>query len=343
MRLTYRIIVVVAAMAATGLQARAQDLGETLQGVGVAYAEAYVQPLVNAFGADMNSGLFHSAKIGGGMLPLVDLYVGVKVFGALVPADDKTLDLSYTTPQVFTGPDGIDYTLDVTYQINDAPTVFGDSDPGVAVASVSEVVAPGPDGQFGTADDIEINEQAQLNLAPGVIETSIVPLIVPHIQIGSAFGTDVMIRYLPRIKSADLGSVGLFGFGVRHSISQYVPLLPIDLAAQVSFQNLGLMDSDDNEVVDASMWALSVMAGKSFFIASVYGGLQLESANVDVSYTFVDPEGILPNEEIDFSMTGSNRIRALAGVAVHLSPLTLNVDYSVGSVSVISAGLGLSF
>ena len=323
--------------------ARSQDLGETLEGVGAAYAKAYVQPLVDAFGADINSGLFHSAKIGGGLLPMVDIYLGVKVFGALIPSGDKTLDLTYTMPQVFTGSDGMEYTVDVTYQINDAPTVFGDAEnPGVVTAMVHEVVSPGPDGQSGTADDVVIDETTSLELLPGLLETSIAPLVVPQLRLGSAFGTDVMIRYLPSIELGDVGSIGFFGFGVRHSISQYVPLFPLDVAAQVTFQNLGIEDAANDDLLSASMWAMSVMASKSFLVATVYGGLQVESTGLDVSYTYVDPEGLLPDEDISFSMTGSNRFRVVAGAALNLSPISINVDYSVGSMSVVSAGIGIS-
>ena len=321
---------------------QAQDLGETLEGIGPAYAEAYVQPLVDAFGADVNSGLFHSAKIGGGIVPVVDLYLGVKVFGAFVTSADQTLDLTYVAPQSFTASNGENYTVDVTYSIDGAPTVFGEDEAGVVVASINEVVDAGPDGQTGTSDDIVINEQTELELAPGLIQTSIAPLPMPQARIGSAFGTDLMIRFLPRIEMSDLGSIGFVGLGLRHSVSQYVPLLPVNVAAQLTWQKLGIQDADDEEVLGASMWALSVMASKSFLVASLYGGLQLESSSVDLDYTFVDPDGELPDQEISFSMSGRNKVRMVAGAALNMGPLVLNVDYNLGSVNVVTAGLGLT-
>ncbi|HEX7070554.1 MAG TPA: DUF6588 family protein, partial [Rhodothermales bacterium] len=185
------LILLLATMVVGARQSNAQGLEETLRGVGQAYAEAYVQPLVNAFGADINSGLFHTAKVGGGIVPVVDLYLGVKIFGAIVPMDDRTMDLTYVSPQVFTGPDGERYTVDVTYNITGAPTVFGDTDtPGVIVASINETVGAGPDGQTGTTDDIVINEQSSLELAPGLMEAEIAPLVIPQAGIGSLFGTD---------------------------------------------------------------------------------------------------------------------------------------------------------
>lgn len=338
-----KLLLATVAITCVTSQSRAQDLGGTLQGVGAAYAEAYVQPLVNAFGADINSGLFHTAQIGGGMLPVVDLYLGVKVFGAFVPIGDRTLDLSYTAPRAFTGADGELYTVDVVYDIEDAPTIFGDTEsPGVVIATVNETVDAGMDGQMGTADDIVINEQSELDLAPGLIKTSIAPLAIPQARIGSVFGTDMMIRYLPRVDRDDLGSFGFIGLGVRHSVSQYVPMLPMNLAAQISWQKLGIQDADDTEVLTANMWAMSVMASKSFFVASVYGGLQLESASVDLDYTFVDPQGELPDQRVSFSMDGRNRVRMVAGVGLNMGPVVMNVDYSLGSINVVSAGLGIS-
>ncbi|HEX7069872.1 MAG TPA: DUF6588 family protein, partial [Rhodothermales bacterium] len=146
-----------------------------------------------------------------------------------------------------------------------------------------------------------------------------------------------------RVDVGEVGSIGFLGLGVRHSVSQYLPLLPVDLAAQVTWQKMGIQDSGDSEVLGASMWAMSVMASKSFFLATVYGGLQAESARISVDYTYVDPSGELPDQDIHFSMSGRNRVRALAGLGLNMGPLVLNVDYSLGSINVVSAGLGLAF
>ena len=46
------------------LPAAAQDLDELLSQVGQPYAEAYTEPLINAFGANQNSAIYQTAQIG---------------------------------------------------------------------------------------------------------------------------------------------------------------------------------------------------------------------------------------------------------------------------------------
>lgn len=270
-------------LAATAIPGRAQELGELIEGVGRAYSEPYLQPMVNALGIDMNTGLFHSARVGGGLLPLVDVYVGAKVMGAFLPDDMQ-----------------------------------------------------------GTPDDVPIDTTTTFELLPGLVDTPIVPFIVPQIGLGSFMGTDVTIRYLPQIGFQDYGSVGFTGFGVRHSISQYIPLFPISLSAQVMWQKMSIEDDEDNEIFAASALAGNVVASKSLLLLTVYGGLQVERSSVDVEYTF-DPEveGVAP-QQIEFDLTGDNNFRAVAGFALNLGPMLVNFDAGVGNTTVVSGGVGVS-
>ncbi|HVO74970.1 MAG TPA: DUF6588 family protein, partial [Ignavibacteriaceae bacterium] len=48
----------------------------------------------------------------------------------------------------------------------------------------------------------------------------------------SLLGTEVMLRYLPTIKLGNNNDeeISMFGIGIKHSISRYIPLLPVDIA-----------------------------------------------------------------------------------------------------------------
>lgn len=339
MRRTFWITVFLFAAVAT--PGRAQELGELIEDVGRAYSEPYLQPMVNALGVDMNTGLFHSASVGGGLLPLVDVYVGAKVMGAFVPDADRTLSLVYQTERTIEWHDGNEYTVPLSVNIDEAPTVFGDESPGVATVPI-DYLHPGPDNVEGTADDVPIDTTLSFEVLPGLIETPIVPFIVPQIGLGSFMGTDLTIRYLPKIGFQDYGSVGFTGIGVRHSISQYIPLFPISLSAQVMWQKLSIDDVDDNEIFSASALAGNVVASKSLLVLTVYGGLQVERSSVDIEYTF-DPEveGVSP-QQIEFGLTGDNNFRAVAGLALNLGPMLVNVDAGVGNTTVVSGGVGIS-
>jgi hypothetical protein len=309
---------------AAGSPAHAQEdaddgLAGALDDVGEEYGRRYVQPLVNAVGADLNSGLFHKASGGGGLLPLVDVYVGVKAFGSLVPESDQSLSLRYTQTETVGGRDE-----DVTYNIDDAPTVFGEEEAGTVTTTVN-------------------GEERTFDTLPGVYETSIVPLATPQVGVGlPMIGTHVSVRYLPSISYQNVGSVQFAGAGLRHDVSSYIPLLPLGLSAYGFYQNLSVEEDNAGEVLDLSAYALGVAASKSFLVATVYGGLQYERTTAEVAYSFDPPGDEIDAQSVAFDLTGENSFRALAGVSVGLGPAVLNVDLSQGQRTVLSAGLGVS-
>jgi hypothetical protein len=321
--------------------AAAQELSTNLSSVSSEYSRLYVAPLVDAYGANINAGLFHTARVGGGLIPKVDLYLGVKVFGALLPAD-RSFSLSYESEQVFLGPDGTRYVVPVAFDIDAAPTVFGETEPGEVTAAINETIDAGLDGQLGTADDIVVNETVSLPLLPGLVNTPLAPLLVPHAQIGSIRGTDVMIRYLPTLSTDTYGKISFRGFGVRHSISQYIPLFPASLSAQFVYQRLSVEDVSENQTVLATAYAANVAISKSLAVITVYGGLQLEKTRVEVDYAYETGIPELGIQEIRFMDTADNRFRAIAGITFTPGPLQMNVDYAVGATRTVSAGIGIS-
>ena len=316
----------------TGLlagSAEAQDdLGDALQDVGASYAELYVQPMVDAFGADINSGLFRSASVGAGLIPLVDVSVGVKGFGTILPESAQTLSLAYTRSETFTY-DGEEYDVPVTYTIDDAPTVFGETEAGTVTATVDTTI----DGQ-------RINEERSFDVLPGLVNTRIAPLLVPQASVGSSLtGTDLTLRYLPEISLGDYGAFNMFGVGVRQEVGRYIPLLPFSVSAQVMYQKMGISGAEDNDIVSATAWAGNVAVSKSLLLLTVYGGLQLERTTVDVEYLFQPQNEDLPGQTIAFDLQGKNNFRALAGLNLSLGLFNVHADYSLGQMNVLTAGV----
>lgn len=300
---------------------RAQNLTSTLAQVGSEYGKAYVAPAVDAFGMDMNSGFFHGASMSG-LLPLgLHLYVGVQVGTALIQSSDKSFNASYAD----TLYDPILGKQPATFTVTNAPTIYGGSDKGKAVITPTNPLYP----------------TDSLSTIGGLINASIVPLPIPQVGIGSLFGTDVMVRYLPQIKLSDYGKVQLFGVAVRHSISQYIPLVPIDIAVQVGFQSLSVTDSSGGDLMKASTFAANLEVSKTFLMLTLYGGLQMESSSVDVKYTYNPGQNFQP-VNVSFSLKGKNKFRALAGLSFSLGPVLINGDYSIGSMSAVTLGLGIA-
>ncbi len=299
------------------------ELGDALSSIGKTYAQNYARPVTDALGADLNAGLFRTAEVGGeGIVPVIDIYVGATAIGAFTSGSETAFQLDQE--QVSTGSG----TFTLEYPDRDLPTVFGDED----ISRQAEIF------------DNEGDKVGDVDLPPGLLNTSIAPLIVPQVGVGTAFGTDAQLRYLPETSIGDYGSVSLFGLSVRHSLSQYIPLSPVNLAVQGTWQSLSLFGTEDpnsGEIVSASGWALNAQISKSVPVAPVtfYGGVQYEQFGADVDYTFQAADR---SSRISFSQDASNNVRALAGVSVTLAIIQLNVDYALSSNNTVSAGVGLT-
>ena len=326
---------------------QAQDLNETLSQVGEVYARAYVDPLAEALGADLNTGLFHTAGVNKQLFGL-NVYLGVKASAAFLDNTHKAFDLQYTAsvPLDFE-LGGQTVTLDVpaTFTVSNAPSIFGDEDPGMAMVSVDH------DTTFSTLG-LTLPVAFDSTLAPretigGVLPTNVAPLLIPQVGLGTIFGTDIMLRWLPQITAPDVGAVEMFGFGVRHNLNQYIPMLPVDIAVQAVWQNIRAEDHLNTEVLDAHTFAVNLAASKSIGVLTVYAGLQTERSDIEFSYVFdvddFEESADLDPVEVNFTLTDTGRTRGIFGLGVMLGPVVINTDVSVGQMTVVSAGLGVAF
>lgn len=327
--------------------ASAQDLSSTIGKVGSQYAKGYLAPAADAFGVDLNSGLFHTAKVGG-ILPFgLNLYVGLKVSAAIIPSSDQTFSMSYTDTVAFSRTYAgqlLDIKVPTTVTVDNAPTIFGDANrTGQVMFAVHQDTTLSVGGVSRT---FSLDSSGTVPTISGLGKIGIAPLPIPQIGLGSIFGTDIFVRYLPKIKISDYGSVQLLGYGIRHDVSQYIPFCPVDLAIQLGWQNFSISDTSGGKLVKESTFAANIEVSKTIAVITFYGGLQIESSSMDVSYNFV-PEATTfdPNPKpipISFSLKGKNNFRALLGLTFGLGPVTINADYNIGAVNSVSAGIGVT-
>ncbi len=331
----------------TPSKASAQDLNETLSQVGEAYARAYVDPFAEALGADMNTGLFHTAGVSKRVFG-INVYVGVKASAAVLNNSHKSFDLTYQgIVPIDIELAGQTITLDVpaTFSVDDAPSIFGDINAGEANVSVRY------DTTFSTLG-LTLPVSIDSTLAPqetigGLIETDFVPFAVPQIGLGTVFGTDIMIRWLPQLSHPDIGGVELFGFGIRHNLNQYLPVLPFDLSIMAAWQNIRAEDNLNSEVMDANTFAVNAAISKRIGVLTVYGGLQTERSDISFSYVFdvddVDPDLDVDPIDVNFTLSRVSKTRGIFGLGLKLGPVVWNADVSVGQFTVVSAGFGFAF
>ncbi len=100
-------------------------------------------------------------------------------------------------------------------------------------------------------------------MPPGINQSGI-PVAYP--QIGASFlGTRVILRYLPSISIADKNDLSMFGFGIEHNISRYIPLFPLDLAVQFIYNNF-----ESSGIMKLSNIAFNTHASKTFGLITPY-------------------------------------------------------------------------
>lgn len=321
------------------------DLRNQLQKVGQQYVDGYVQPISNSFGADLNGSLFRTADVGNGFLPglPIDVYLGVGVSGALMgPANKSFAPPSEEVTRQFMR-NGNQVTQTSTISVigaDEVPNVFGDTDPSgeLEIRTVTRVNG-----------NVEEDTSTTSPIPPGLVDTPVAPLIVPQLGIGTIAGTDLQVRYFPKAqlsyRGQDFGKIGLLGVSVRHDLDQWIPVpLPLQLAAQGSWNQFSF-SSDEEEILDASGWALNVQASKGIPVVPVvvYGGLQYEKFTVEYSYDFQSPTGGDPIP-ISLEQQASNTTRGILGLSIDLALLRINADYAVSNgnnVATVGAGIRL--
>jgi Family of unknown function (DUF6588) len=268
-------------------------------------ASGYLQPLADAFGADLNSGIFRV-----GSIPKTGLTVRLElqIMGVIFADDDRTF--SAITERGFTPEKRVS-----------APTVVGSEKAAVV------------EGDGGTSFAF-----------PGGFNLNSFAVAVPQLRIGSIYGTQAIFRYFSvRIGDEDLGKLGLFGFGLRHSISQYLgPEWPVDLAAGFFWQKftVGKNEKGDN-LISSNAFSMGVQASKRFVRFVVpYSGLSYDTHSMDVSY---ESKASGSKEYIDIAFDKTSTMHFTLGLMLDFPVLNLFGEYGFASHNSFSFGMGFGY
>jgi len=169
------------------------------------------------------------------------------------------------------------------------------------------------------------------------------PMALPQVSF-SFMGTEVMFRYLPEIQLGNKDDkLSLFGIGVQHSVSRYIPLIPVDVAVQILYSKLEITN-----LVTSKNLAFNAHASKTFGILTPYFGLQYESSSLDLTYktnadVINENQTSLGNQNITVSLDGDNTFRTTLGAALKLAVIVINADVNVGSQTTFTGGLSFEF
>ncbi len=258
----------------------------------------YLQPAADVFGADLMAGQYHTAAI-----PATGFTIALDLVGMIAPIGAAEKEYTARTPEGFTP---------ATFQ---TATIFGDQGATVNNSTFPALSYRGKDG---------------------IITAPVMSLAVPQLRVGSVLGTEAIVRllFLPKIGNEQIPESRLLGAGLRHSISQYLPMVPLDLAVAGFYTTFKTGD-----IIDVKGYSFGVHASKSFTIVTVYGGVGYENTAMKVSYTSTDPN--FPGQLVDVSLNGANAFRLTAGAGLSLGVFHVFADVNAGTVFNFSGGIGI--
>lgn len=287
-----------------GTIVKSQTLEERLIRFGEVNGKAYMKPFVNAFGANLNSGIFNSADVSTG----IDVFVGAKFMLAIVPSSATVFDADMT-----------DLNAIRSFPLAPYPS------------PIRTATVLGKDGALAISGGV-VPDTFKF---PNGMNLKLVPLIIPQVSIGNIFGTKAILRYFPFAKLGNWGEISFLGLGVQHSLDQWIPTLQFDWSGHIMYHSFKI-----KPILNANAFSIGTEVSKTFLFATVYGGLAYEMASMEFKYDWLPT----PNytRRINLKIDGDNYFRFTAGLSLKLLIFNINAEYAIAKQPVAVLGLGIS-
>jgi hypothetical protein len=262
-------------------------------------AAGYMAPLVDAFRSNLNAGLFHTARIEPN-----GFHIGLEFVGMTTNFDDASRTFMAKTDQ------GID---DKWVRV---PTIIGDTDAVFTTGNASTVYA-----------------------FPGGFDVSNWYLSAPQLRIGNWKGTEAVARAIfYNTGNDEIGSLGVWGAGVRHSISQYFPgIAPLDIAVAGMWQHARLHTSQDLDIVNSNLYTLALHTGMALGPLYPYAGFAVDWYRFGVHYEL---EGYDP---VDLRLDADQNFQLTLGASYRVGFVAAYGEYNFADQNTLAAGLSFNF
>ena len=317
--------------------------------------QAYLEPLGNAMGANLNGGWNNTAKVHG---PL-GFDITLTITAAFPPETSKTFDLADVGLESLKlrDPD----------QSSIAPTFAGSR-------------TKGPVLVFEHTDSDLVLVEFESIKGVGI---PAYPLPMIKAGIGLPGGFELLGRFIPKYAYEDM-QLHLWGAGFKYDILQFIPVVQrspfinasitgaytrVLSSTDIDFQKSaygayaggnpiqGGRDHYDNQHLDINMEGYTAMALLSYDLPvfTFFGGIGYSS-----SQTTVDLKGYYPlisadvtngttsvfiedlSDPIGLNFQNFSGLQYTGGIKIKLAAITLHADYTSANYSLITVGLGLS-
>lgn len=319
---------------------RAQDIGQQISVLTAQNAQGFVGPLARGIGHALTAGFVSSADPHG----MLGFDVGVRLVGTRFPEIDETFEVVLPAAATYTSLLFGAKTYSDPYAASNngrSPTVAGEGS-GVVLSPTGtfrgDLTLTGLD-----PDDFDIQ-------FPEGLDFSAAPLVVLEGSLGIGFGTQIMARVVPTINVGkplgvdEIGDVSAFGFGVMHSLTQWLPVpTPFwDVSVVAGTQKLEL----GNYAV-AEGTTLGIVTSAGLGPLSVYAHGSTYQANVDLDYTVSNPKnnpGLPANgTRLEFEEEVKRTQRLAIGAQLDFILLKFSAEYGTGDYSTLSGRATFGF
>ena len=299
-------------------------------------ARSFVEPVADGFMGDLNAGAMAvSGEVAwevGARLVLVGVPVRDDQKDFLSSAFNETVEFQYN---------GLPFLGDLEIPPAVLPTAVGLSRTVTFSGHLKHIRPKGLPYVPGQYDFISQDASATIG---GSDDVPLIPMFAPQVEVGSPWGTEFVLHFLPATRLGSVGQIAVVGFGLSHEIGQYFSF-PITIGVQVSYGSVRMKgtDSDVDFDIDASGYAFQLQAeklwGMGIFKAGPFAVVGVESSEASISYAFADP--YLGKQTLSFADGLQGRLTF--GGQFRASPFSVNGGYSVWPINGFEASIGVVY
>jgi hypothetical protein len=206
---------------------------------------------------------------------------------------------------------------------------------------------------------------------------------LPSVQLsfGIIKNTEIMLRFVPQV-ALDKVSIGTWGFGVKHSLKQWIPVINLQkiwdwsafgsysaFNSEFAFGNNGLKPdagaynpnpvdySNQKLTMSGYGWSLGTIVSAKLLFFTPYLGVNYSSSNMNLKMEGNFPVST-PNDEISITQPEFTKVsnlkdpvniegvvsgfRGNAGVRLKFLLLVIGADYSIGTYNTATLSIGLN-
>jgi len=180
----------------------------------------------------------------------------------------------------------------------------------------------------------------------------------PQVTVGLPYGTEVALRFVPRVTINDVG-VSTTGIGLKHNFAQYFKYSRPDdfqVAAVVTYSNINIdyeytpieISASGSKVLElnridvkADLWLLQGLVSKLYGDFEVFGAMGVTSSNFD--YSMGGGGSLLPTLNDELGALGGNDVKFKAdlGFNYYIGNFKISSAFTAGSF--FNANLGLHY